>query len=93
MPIFAHCFAVSEALYAMHEWKCILMTTFLASRSPYPVPKQILPARVLALISRGLAVNCTTLAKNLITDNIAVGALVPQLHIALFQLLDALILV
>lgn len=63
------------------------------NRNPYPVAKQVLPSRLLSLISRGLAVNCTTLAKNLITDNIAVGALVPQLHVGLFQLLDSLILV
>lgn len=66
---------------------------FLFCREPFPVPKQIIPTKILALVSRGLAVNCATLSKNLITDNIAVGALIPQIHVALFQLLDALILV
>lgn len=60
---------------------------------PFHVAKAIQPAKILGLISRGLAVNCTTLAANLITDNIAVGALLPEMHVALFGLLDAMIIV
>lgn len=52
-----------------------------------------MPAKILSLISRGLAVNCSTLASNLITDNIVMGALLPALHVSLFRLLDAMILV
>lgn len=48
--------------------------------------------KIIGVISRGLAVNCTTLSKNLISDNIAVGALLPQLHVKLFKLLDSLIM-
>lgn len=58
---------------------------------PFPVPKAVLPAKVLGLISRGLAVNCATLAGNLIVDNIVVGALIPRVHCALFGLLDGLV--
>lgn len=47
--------------------------------------------KIIGVISRGLAVNCTTLSKNLISDNIAVGALLPQLHVKLFKLLNSLI--
>lgn len=62
-----------------------------ALAEPFPVPKAVQPARLLALISRGLAVNCATLASNLIVDNIVVGALIPRVHCSLFALLDALV--
>ncbi len=37
--------------------------------------------------------NCMTLSKNLITDNVALGALLPQIHVTLFGVLDKLIVV
>lgn len=66
---------------------------FFNFREPFPVGKQIQPAKILGLISRGLAVNCSTLSINLIIDNIIVGALLPELHVSLFKLLESLILV
>lgn len=62
-------------------------------REPFPVPKSIQPDKIIAMISRGLAVNCMTLSKNLITDNVALGALLPQIHVTLFGVLDKLIVV
>lgn len=59
---------------------------------PFPVPKAVQTGMVFAIIARGLAVNCATLTKNAITDNIAIGALLPQMHVSLFRLLDSLIL-
>lgn len=59
---------------------------------PFPVTKAIQPGAVFSIIARGLAVNCATLSKNAITDNIAIGAVLPQVHVALFRLLDSLIL-
>lgn len=72
----------------------IFKSRFLLSMcsEPFPVSKAVQPGSILSLISRGLAVNCTTLSKNLITDNVAIGALLPQIHVALFRLLDTLIL-
>lgn len=60
---------------------------------PFPVPKSIQPDKIIAMISRGLAVNCMTLSKNLITDNVALGTLLPQIHVTLFGVLDKLIVV
>lgn len=60
---------------------------------PFPVSKAIYPTKIMNLIVRGLSVNCTTLSKNPITDNIAVGALLPEFHCNLFRVLDALNLV
>lgn len=59
---------------------------------PFPVAKAVQPGLVLSVISRGLAVNCATLLKNAIIDNVAVGALLPQVHVSLFRLLDSMIL-
>lgn len=54
--------------------------------------KAVQPGLVFSIIARGLAVNCATLAKNAITDNIAIAAILPQVHVSLFRLLDSLIL-
>lgn len=59
---------------------------------PFPTAKLIQPERIIAVITRGLGVTCQTLSRNTITDNIAVGTLLPQIHVALFNLLDTLIL-
>lgn len=55
--------------------------------------KLIQPAKILGLVSRGLAVTCDTLAANPITDNIVVGALLPLMHVNLFALLQGIITV
>lgn len=65
--------------------------SFLISE-PFPVSKAVQPGLVFSIIARGLAVNCATLSKNAITDNIAIGAILPQVHVSLFRLLDSLIL-
>lgn len=59
---------------------------------PFPVAKSVQPGLVFSIIARGLAVNCATLTKNAITDNIAIAAVLPQIHVSLFRLLDSLIL-
>lgn len=58
---------------------------------PFPVPKSIKPAKILQLISRGLSVNCSLLSKNIIIDNVALGIIIPRIHVALLTLLDSLI--
>lgn len=63
------------------------------SSEPFPAPKSIQGAKILTLVSRGLAINSSTLARNAIVDNIALGGLLPELHVALYQLLNTLILV
>ncbi|KAL5285047.1 PELP1 family protein [Megaselia abdita] len=69
------------------------LVTFLkvALRDPYPVAKQVTPRKVLNVIVRGLSVNYDMLAKNGITDNLIVGAVLPGLQIQLLSLLDTLI--
>jgi len=47
---------------------------------------------IIKLISRGTAINCETLSKNLIFDNIILGSLIPQIHIHLLNILNSLIL-
>lgn len=64
---------------------------FSICSEPFPVVKSIQPAKILNLIARGLAVNCSLLSKNLIIDNVAVGALIPRIHVALLTLLNSLI--
>lgn len=65
---------------------------FYFASEPFPVTKAVQPGLVFSIISRGLAVNCSTLSKNAIIDNVAVAAILPQIHISLFQLLDSVIL-
>lgn len=65
---------------------------FCVFSEPFPVAKSIQPSKIFSIIARGLAVNCATLSKNAITDNIAIGAILPQIHVSLFRLLDSLIL-
>lgn len=60
-------------------------------REPFPVNKCIKAELIIAMISRGLAVNCLTLSTNLIIDNIALGALLPQIHVSLFGVLNKFI--
>lgn len=59
---------------------------------PFPTAKAVLPTSIFTLVSRGLAVDCVTLSKNAITDNIAMGALLPKIHVSLYRLLDTLII-
>lgn len=70
-----------------------LFVFFLKISGPFPIAKAIQPGLVFSIIARGLAVNCAILWKNAITDNIAIGAILPQVHVSLFRLLDSLILV
>ncbi|KAJ6622011.1 Proline-, glutamic acid- and leucine-rich protein 1 [Pseudolycoriella hygida] len=70
---------------------CTILEVVLTE--PFPVAKSIQPDKIVAMISRGLAVNCVTLSKNLITDNVALGALLPEIHTKLFGVLEKLIVV
>lgn len=62
-------------------------------REPFPVSKSIHVMKIINLIERGLEVNCQTLTRNSIIDNIALGALLPEFHVKLFDLLAGLILI
>lgn len=68
------------------------LITFLkvALKDPFSVAKQVTPRKILNVIVRGLSVNCEMLAKNAITDNLAVGAILPSFQIQLLSLLDTL---
>lgn len=55
--------------------------------------KSVQPVRIFALITRGLSIDCTILSKNLISDNIAIGSFLPNLHICLYKIVNSLILV
>lgn len=88
MQIFSNRFSVCFH----HDFVKNRIKYFFYFREPFPVAKQIQPAKILGLISRGLAVNCNTLSINQIVDNIIVGFFLPEIHVALFELLDSLIL-
>lgn len=60
---------------------------------PFPCSKPIQPERILSIVVRCVNIDCHTLNRNSITDNIAVAALLPQIHVSAFQLLNTLILV
>lgn len=64
----------------------------LIFREPFPVETTVDVENIFGIISRGLAVNCSTLSSNLIRENIAIGALIPDIHVILFKLLDVLIM-
>lgn len=68
------------------------LVTFLkvALKDPFSVAKLVTPKKILNLIVRGLSVNCDMLAKNAITDNLAIGAVLPSFQIQLLSLLDTL---
>ena len=52
----------------------------------------MLPDEILGVICRGLAVNSQTMEKNVSPDLVMVGAMLPQIHIALLKVLDCLIM-
>lgn len=52
----------------------------------------MLPEEILGVICRGLAVNSQTMEKNVSPDLVMVGAMLPQIHIALLEVLDCLIM-
>jgi hypothetical protein len=60
--------------------------------SEFPVEKTVLPDEILGVICRGLAVNSQTMGKNVSPDLVMVGAMLPQIHIALLKVLDCLIM-
>lgn len=60
---------------------------------PFPCSKLIQPERIISVVSRCLNIDCHTLNRNSVTDNISVAALLPQVHVAAFHLLNTLILV
>ncbi|KAJ6649617.1 Proline-, glutamic acid- and leucine-rich protein 1 [Pseudolycoriella hygida] len=70
---------------------CTILGVILTE--PFPAPKCIQPDKIMGIISRGLAVNCVTLSKNLIVDNLVLAALLPEIHVTLFGVLDKLIVV
>ena len=77
---------------------CIRLTNILkflevTILEPYPVAKPIQPLKILNMVKRGLSVNCTTLAKNPIMENIALGVFLPQIHQGLFDVLNALVVI
>lgn len=81
------------SVFANNVCCIIYINFFYYSRQPFSQPKSIHAVKVLNIVIRGLGVNCTTLAKNPITDNIAVGLLLPGIHVKLLKVLDALIFV
>lgn len=54
--------------------------------------KTVLPDEILGVICRGLAVNSHTMGKKVSADLLMVGAVLPQIHIALLKVLDSLII-
>lgn len=52
----------------------------------------MLPDEILGVICRGLAVNSQTMGKKVSADLLMVGAMLPQIHIALLKVLDCLII-
>ncbi|KAJ4429172.1 hypothetical protein ANN_26175, partial [Periplaneta americana] len=57
----------------------------------FPVEKTVLPDVILGLVCRGLGVNSHTLGKKVSTDLLMVGAMLPQIHVSLLNIVDALI--
>jgi hypothetical protein len=55
------------------------------------VEKTVLPDEILGIICRGLAVASHTMGKKVSTDVLMVGAMLPQIHVALLKVLDSLI--
>ncbi|XP_055325802.1 proline-, glutamic acid- and leucine-rich protein 1 [Sitodiplosis mosellana] len=83
---------IQRATQLLTRFKNLTDYLRIALCEPFPVTKAVQPGLLFSIIARGLAVNCATLAKNAITDNIAIAAILPQVHGALFRLLDTLIL-
>lgn len=55
------------------------------------VEKQICLKKILNIINRGLSINCNMLEQNPLADNIALGILLPKVHVDLLELLTVLI--
>lgn len=58
---------------------------------PYSVEKVIRPNQILGIIKRGLDVNAKSIAKNAIVDNLVLASIIPQIHVHLFDVLDAFV--
>lgn len=84
---------IARAYQAVTRFNNLVTFLKVALKEPFTVAKQVTPRKILNLIVRGLSVNCDMLAKNAITDNLAVGAVLPSVHIQLLSLLDALVAV
>lgn len=59
--------------------------------SEFPVEKTVLPDEILGIVCRGLAVTSHTMGKKVSADLLMVGAMLPQIHVALLKVLDSLI--
>ncbi|XP_049852287.1 uncharacterized protein LOC126330094 [Schistocerca gregaria] len=57
-----------------------------------PVAKRVMPQLFVNLFVRGFGVNSNTISKHVTADKLIVGCLIPQMHIAMFKLLGALIM-
>lgn len=53
--------------------------------------KTVLPGEISGIVCRGLAVTSHTMGKKVSADLLMVGAMLPQIHIALLKVLDSLI--
>lgn len=52
----------------------------------------MLPDEIFGVVCRGLAVTSHTMEKKVSTDLLMVGAMMPQIHVALLKVLDSLIM-
>ncbi|XP_055851289.1 proline-, glutamic acid- and leucine-rich protein 1 [Episyrphus balteatus] len=83
---------VKRAMQIYIRFRNLIRYLIAALRQPYPVPKAIAPKKILNLITRGLGVTCLMLQRNQISDNLAIGTLLPKMQMHLWELLEATIL-
>lgn len=62
-----------------------------ALRVPYSVEKVVRPNQILGILRRGIDVNPKLVAKNAIVDNLVLSSIIPQIHVHLFDILDAFV--
>lgn len=55
------------------------------------MPKVLRPNQILALLKRGLEVNPKSVTRNAIQENLILAAILPQIHLTLYEVLDAFI--
>jgi hypothetical protein len=60
--------------------------------SEFPVEKTVLPEEILGVVCRGLAVTSHAMENKVSPDLLMIGAMLPQIHVALLKVLDSLII-
>lgn len=88
MYLYQSSFNVSSALVILIV---IHQISVYHCRRPYGAAKQVDIHSLLSLIQRGLAVNYAVLEKNLTTDNIAIKAVISEIHSKLIDIVICLI--